>query len=192
MIEPEEDLEKLAVEINHISPSLQEQNLQQPQPVDCKRILSEIKYINQNPHPDIDVYINYDDLTFWKVIFCGPVSSPYVGGCWLAYIKFPPNYPNVPPEIRFKTPIKHANINKYGKVCHSILDRNYVPTMQVSLILQCVYGLFLNPDINDPLDTNLALKYFQSEGDYEAEILSHVKKYASKSRESWKIYLTKQ
>ena len=152
-------------------------------------ILKELTKIIKNPHPDIDIYVNEADITFWKIIFSGPDSTPYANGCWLAYIQFPPSYPLVAPEIRMVTPIKHCNINNYGRICHSILDRNYISNISISTILECVYGLLLNPDVTDPLDTNLALKYYEATGEYEADIMKHVNKYANKTREAWKSEL---
>jgi len=154
-----------------------------------KVIKKELLNIKKNFHPDIDVYINDNDIYFWKVIINGPSDTIYQNGCWLAYIQFPTTYPLVPPTIRFVTPIKHCNINNYGRVCHSILDRNYTPNVGISMILNCVYSLLLNPDTNDPLDTNLALLYYEANGQYEAEILEYIKKHAMKTREQWRTEL---
>lgn len=153
------------------------------------RIIKELKTVIKNPHPFVDVYVNDKDLTFWKLIFTGPVGSVYINGTWLAYLEFPKNYPNEAPVIRFNTPIKHCNINNYGKVCHSIFDRNYDPSISVVTIINYVYGLLLSPDVEDPLDNRLAELFYSSEGEYEAKILGHVKKYASKTREEWKDVL---
>ena len=131
-----------------------------------KILQKELVEIMKNPHPFIDVYVNDDDICFWKVVFKGPDGTPYSKGTWLAYIQFPQSYPSVAPNIRFVTPIKHCNINNYGRVCHSILDRNYTPAVKMSLILQCIYGLLLNPDVTDPLDTNLAMMYYGSYKSY--------------------------
>ena len=151
-----------------------------------KRVQKELVEISRNPHPDIDVYINDNNINFWKIIFKGPEGTPYMKGTWLAYMEFPSTYPLDPPNIRFVTPIKHCNINNYGRICHSILERNYQSNTKVSLILQCIYGLLLNPDVNDPLDTNLAFLYYEANGQYEAQILDFVNKYASKRREEWR------
>ena len=152
-----------------------------------KILHKELLMIQKNPHPEIDVFINDDDIFFWKVLFSGPDGTPYKGGCWLAYVQFPQTYPLVAPNIRFVTPIKHCNINNYGRVCHSILDRNYTPNVGISMILQCIYGLLLNPDISDPLDTNLASSFYEANGVYEADIMAHVNKYARKTQSEWKI-----
>lgn len=149
-------------------------------------IAHEYKLILTEPHPDIDVYVNSDDMSFWKVIFKGPESTPYAAGCWLAYMRFPADYPMSPPELRFDTPIRHCNINCYGRVCHSIFDRNYVPTIRVKMILECVYGLLLNPDVSDPLDTNLAMQFYDGNGQYEATIMEEVKASATRTRGEWR------
>jgi ubiquitin-protein ligase len=148
-----------------------------------KRQLTEIL---KNPHPDIDVYINDSDFYFWKIILKGPESTPYKDGTWLLYVQFPTTYPNVVPNIRFVTPIKHCNVNNYGRICHSILDRNYTQNIKMTMILQCIYGLLLNPDVSDPLDTNLAALYYEATGQYEAQILEYVTKYALKTRDQWR------
>ena len=139
----------------------------------------------KEPHPFIDIYINDDNIYFWKVVFQGPDGTPYKNGTWLAYLHFSESYPSVPPNIRFVTPIKHCNINNYGRVCHSILDRNYTPNTKISTILDCVYGLLLNPDASDPLDTNMAMLYYEADGQYEAQIMEYVNKFARTSREEW-------
>jgi len=175
IIGPKDSLEAKSTNINNT-------NYNDPTKIICKELL----LLQKNPHPEIDIYINDDDIYFWKVLFNGPDGTPYKNGCWLAYIQFPNNYPLSPPNIRFHTPIKHCNINNYGRVCHSILDRNYTPNIGINTILHCIYGLLLNPDVSDPLDTNLALSFYEANGIYESDIMEHVKKFASKTREQWK------
>lgn len=64
------------------------------------------------------------------------------------------------------------------QVCHAILDRSWTPNTSVSAILGCVYGLLLYPDHDDPLDSTLALQMYDSNGEYEAAIIEHVKTQA--------------
>ncbi len=144
----------------------------------CEKLLSE-----GEPR---DVYINDSDFYFWKVVIKGPDSTPYKDGTWLIYVHFPTTYPSMPPNIRFVTPIKHCNVNNYGRICHSILDRNYTQQVTMSLILQCIYGLLLNPDTSDPLDTNLSSLYYEANGQYEAQIMDSVNKHALKTRDQWR------
>jgi ubiquitin-protein ligase len=105
-------------------------------------------------------------------------------------IVFPENYPETAPSVRFETPIRHCNINSYGRVCHSIFDRNYTPTIGIKAIMDLVYGLLLNPDIDDPLDSNLAMMFYNANGEYESRIIAHTKEFAKVSRAEWKKKLS--
>lgn len=70
------------------------------------------------------------------------------------------------------------------------MDRNYVSSLTVKTILECVYGLLLNPDVTDPLDTGLAFSFYEGSGQYEAKIIAHRMLYAAKSRQAWKVELS--
>jgi len=106
-------------------------------------------------------------------------------GNWLVYVLFPERYPQEAPEVRFVTPIKHCNINQYGKVCHSVFSRNWTSDTSIYQLLSCVYGLLLTPETNDPLDTDLALIYYTQRQKYNEIIEQHVIKHATKSRQVW-------
>jgi len=57
----------------------------------------------------------------------------------------------------------------------------------MSTVLNCIFGLLLNPDTDDPLDSTLALQFFDNNGQYEASIMQHVSKHAQqKDRATWK------
>ena len=76
------------------------------------------------------------------------------------------------------TPIRHCNINGHGRICHSILDRNWTADTGLLRVFECVYGLLLSPDTADPLDSTLALSFYEGDGRYEAEIIAHTKLHA--------------
>ena len=153
---------------------------------DAKRLMLELRKLARLDHAHISIFPCERDIGFWKVLMQGPSGTPYRGGTWLLFLHFPADYPTNAPEVRFVTPIKHCNINVYGKVCHSILDRNYSPDTSVSTILQCVYGLLLSPDVSDPLDSTLALAFYDDSGLYETSIVAHTKQHASQCVEWWK------
>ena len=140
----------------------------------------------------MDVYPCETDMSFWRFVIEGPDGTPYRGGVWLGYLQFSEEYPNAAPSLRLVTPIKHCNINSYGRVCHSIFDRNWTPDTTVNTIFQCLYGLLLTPDVSDPLDSTLALEFYDDSGLYETSIVHHVKRHASKTREDWKNKLTQE
>jgi ubiquitin-protein ligase len=43
-------------------------------------------------------------------------------------------------QMRFVTPILHANVNCYGRICHSVLGRQWTSDTKLSTVLGCVYG----------------------------------------------------
>jgi len=147
-----------------------------------RHIMKELRVLVKSPHPNFDIYPTQADIGFWRLIMEIDVGSHYSGGTWLLYVEFPPEYPLKAPEIRFVTPIRHSNVNQYGKICHSIFNRNWTADTTMHTVLQCVYGLMLNPDTDDPLDTNLALSFFSASGDYEAAIMKHVEKFAKQKK----------
>ena len=158
-----------------------------------KRLISEMKNCQVNSHPNIDIYVNEDDLTFWVVVITGNETTPYKSGVWPAYLSFGPEYPHVAPEFRFATDlvkIRHCNMNAYGKVCHSVFANNYNVDISVVTMLQCVYDLFQIPEVSSPLDTSLASMFRDGSGVYETTIMTHTQQYALKDRRHWNRYFT--
>lgn len=169
-----------------------EQNVEANSLAKVKRIMKEMREVQQKPHPAFDVYPSEKDLSFWKVVVQGPVGTPYADGVFLFYIHFKREYPDIAPEIRFVTRIRHANINSYGRVCMSLLDRNWTPETTVSTLFLALYSLLLSPSREDPLDSTLALDFYHADGRYEADIMNAVKMHASKSRAAFCKELTKE
>jgi ubiquitin-protein ligase len=134
-----------------------------------------MRKLQAHPHPAVEVYPCCEDIGFWRVLIEGPSDTVYARGCWLAYVRFPPDYPQQGPEFRFVTPIHHCNVNTHGKICHPILDREWLPDMTMNDVFGCVYGLLLSPDKSSPLDSNNALAFYDDSGGYEAKIIEHVK-----------------
>ena len=151
-----------------------------------RRLLVEIKAYQQDPHPCVEIYPCEEQITFWRILLSAPQSSLYEGGVFLLYAKFPKDYPKIAPEMRFVTPIYHCNINSHGRICHSIFKRNYSLDTSVRQIIDCVYGLLLNPEIEDPLDSAVAETYHLEQEKYIATARSKTKEYADKPLKEWR------
>ena len=145
-----------------------------------KRINRELAMIHKNPHPDIQIYPCESDLNFWNAIILGPHSTPYQGGIFHIYISLPDEYPLKPPEIRFLTQIYHLNVNSSGRICISILNSDYGPEITILRILQSIYGLLMNPEDLDSLDTNIASIYRCSRQKYDETAATWTNLYAKK------------
>jgi len=157
-----------------------------------QRLLMELRSLSKKPHMNFDVYPCEDDISFWRVVMEGPTddgSCPYTGGCWILYVEFPSTFPRTAPEVRFSTPMRHCNVNPTGRVCHSILGRDWAPQTSMLTVFNCLFGLLLVPDHNDALDSNLAMKYHGDREQYEAAIVEATEEARKKNRRQLKKML---
>lgn len=122
-----------------------------------------------------------DDSDFftWRVVFEGPADSLYEGGIFTAILKFPPDFPNNPPEMKFETEMWHPNIYPDGRVCISILhppgtdrfndqetaDERWRPILGVHSILISVISMLVDPNLNSPANIDAAVNM---KNDYDA------------------------
>ncbi|KAK3263710.1 hypothetical protein CYMTET_27504 [Cymbomonas tetramitiformis] len=153
----------------------------------ARRLVQELRKCSKFYDLPVDIYPVEADISHWKIVMAGAPGTPYGRGTWLLHCQFPESFPRHPPELRFVTPIRHCNVNQYGKICTSVLGRDWTADTSIVTVLQAVYGLMLTPEATDPLDTALALLFFEATGEYEAQILEHTSRHASaKSRDEWK------
>lgn len=147
-----------------------------------KRIAKEIQAYSDNPHPFVAIF-PCANINLWKILLLGPKETPYENGLFLLYAQFPGDYPFKPPEVRFITPIYHCNMNMQGRICHSVFDRNYSPALTFRQIVDCVYGLILTPEPDDPLDNVIASFYLSDYQTYYKNAVNFTKEKASPSTE---------
>ncbi|KAF8813008.1 hypothetical protein BYT27DRAFT_7181963, partial [Phlegmacium glaucopus] len=157
-----------------------------------KRIMRELKAFIADPHPQIDLYVNDSDMSFLKIILEAPkdeTECPYRNGTFLLTCDIPQNYPREPPEIRFVTFILHPNVSKQGKVCVAELGRLWSSDITLKEIFSLIYGLLLEPDLENPLEIQASLKYYDDDGTFALAVADAVDKHASKSRDDWRLEL---
>lgn len=70
-------------------------------------------------------------------------------------------------------------MNSQGRICHSVFDRNYSPALTFRQIIDCVYGLILTPEPEDPLDNVIASFYLSDFATYEKNAIKFTKEKAS-------------
>ena len=107
-------------------------------------------------------------------------TCPYAGAAFRLLIQFPDDYSSRPPEIHVATPILHVNVSAQGRVCHSVLDREYSPSFGMDHLLCCVASLLIAPDTNDPFNAALAILYHKNPGTYDTAIRDAVIEHASR------------
>jgi ubiquitin-conjugating enzyme E2 D/E len=141
-----------------------------------KRLQKDIDIIYENSLGGVVVKLNGDNLKDWTVILHGPENTPYVGGKFKLKITFPDEYPYVPPNVIFDTPIIHPNISIDGKVCINILSNDWHAGITMHKVLLAINSLMISPNLNDPLVPNVANMYLT---DYD-KFISTAKKHAEK------------
>jgi ubiquitin-conjugating enzyme E2 G2 len=78
--------------------------------VASKRLFQEYKHLTTDPPDGITAGpVNEDDLFVWEAMIQGPEDTPYEGGIFPAELKFPKDYPLMPPTMRFQCDIWHPN-----------------------------------------------------------------------------------
>ena len=75
-----------------------------------KRLFQEYKHLTQDPPDGITAGpVEEDDLFVWEALIEGPEGTPYEGGIFPAELKFPKDYPLMPPTMKFLSDIWHPN-----------------------------------------------------------------------------------
>lgn len=78
--------------------------------VASKRLFQEYKHLTQDPPDGITAGpVEEDDLFVWEALIEGPEGTPYEGGIFPAELKFPKDYPLMPPTMKFLSDIWHPN-----------------------------------------------------------------------------------
>jgi ubiquitin-conjugating enzyme E2 G1 len=74
------------------------------------RICCYLLDLSRNPPDGVSVGLGDDDNIFkWELMIVGPPDTLYEGGFFQALLEFPPDFPNAPPVMTFKTPMWHPN-----------------------------------------------------------------------------------
>ena len=92
---------------------------------------------------NIEIEIENEDYTKWKIIMTAPEDSDYKGGKYTVLAEFFPEYPLKNPEFTFETDIYHCNVDD-----DKILRVNWMMKgMKIEYILPRLLTLFY---IQDP------------------------------------------
>ncbi|RVD80544.1 uncharacterized protein DFL_008439 [Arthrobotrys flagrans] len=130
-----------------------------------RRLAKELTVLATGLPPGIYIRVQEDRLDFFKAIIVGPESSPYHLGLYEFDFTIPPDYPNTPPLVTFKTTggarVRfNPNLYETGKVCLSILgtwggsaSEQWQPKTSTLLqVLVSIQGMILcaEPYYNEP------------------------------------------
>ncbi|KAK5702973.1 hypothetical protein LTR97_003919 [Elasticomyces elasticus] len=126
----------------------------------AKRLIKELEQYSRDPSQAIPHLETVEgDLTHLTAVLRGPEGTAYEGGLWTLSVSIPSSYPNTPPELHFKTPICHPNVNfKTGEICLDLLKTSWTPAYGIVSTLEAVHQLLTaggEPD--SPLNLDIAV-----------------------------------
>ena len=146
-----------------------------------KRLLKELGQIKLNPPVNCSAGPRNDDnLTIWDATIIGPTDTPYERGVFILEIKFPPDYPFRPPNVKFITKVFHPNISQDGNICLDILKNNWSPALTIEKLLLSICSLLVDPNPMDPLMPDIAKLYKSDRSEYNRQAKDYTQKYAQK------------
>jgi len=145
----------------------------------------------KNPPDNVSVGLVDDSNIYeWELMLIGPDGTLYEGGFFNAILKFPKDFPNMPPEMRFITPMWHPNIHEDGKVCISILhppgtdehntqelaEERWRPVLGVEQIIISVISMLSDPNDESPANLDAAIQWREDNKGFKKKVREVVRK----------------
>eukprot|EP01121_Diplochlamys_sp_Union-15-3_P000604 TRINITY_DN1051_c0_g2_i1.p1 TRINITY_DN1051_c0_g2~~TRINITY_DN1051_c0_g2_i1.p1 ORF type:complete len:170 (-),score=19.76 TRINITY_DN1051_c0_g2_i1:80-589(-) len=127
--------------------------------------------------------VDDSNLFEWQICIVGPTDTLYEGGMFNAILTFPPDYPNMPPKMRFTTSIWHPNVYENGEVCISILhppgedkygyekaSERWLPIHGVESILISVISMLSDPNDQSPANIEAAKQWRNDKNAFKKKV----------------------
>ncbi|KAG9007465.1 Ubiquitin-conjugating enzyme E2 15 [Tulasnella sp. JGI-2019a] len=140
--------------------------------------------------------VDDSNLLEWEVLVIGPENTLYEGGFLKARLSFPPEYPLLPPKMKFITPMWHPSVYPDGNVCISILHapgedqwgyesagERWLPIHTVETILVSVISLLSadTPNTDSPANVDAAKEVREDIAAYRKKVRRLVRKSAEEA-----------
>mmetsp|Transcript_33374 Transcript_33374/g.68272 ORF Transcript_33374/g.68272 Transcript_33374/m.68272 type:complete len:173 (+) Transcript_33374:142-660(+) len=128
----------------------------------------------RNPPDGVSVGLVDDaNIMCWELMLVGPSETLYEGGFFKAQLDFPPDFPNMPPEMTFKCDMWHPNVYENGVVCISILhppgedqfnqqetaEERWRPILGVEQIVVSVLSMLSSPNGDSPANIDAGVQF---------------------------------
>jgi len=94
-------------------------------------------------------------------------------------MKFPPQYPFKPPDIKFITKVHHPNVKSdTGEICASLIGEKWSPTLNVRHCAEVLRKILESPDPDNPLEDGIATMMREKPKEYERMAMKCTKEFA--------------
>ncbi|KAI5210097.1 ubiquitin-conjugating enzyme [Aureobasidium subglaciale] len=135
--------------------------------------------------PGISCGLVNNSVFEWEVMLMLPDESGglYGGGCFRSLLHFPPEYPHMPPKMKFVTPIWHPNIYESGEVCISILHppeedkygyesaaERWSPVQTPETILLSVISMLSSPNDESPANIEAGKQWREDPASFKKKV----------------------
>ncbi|KAF2417436.1 hypothetical protein EJ08DRAFT_622198 [Tothia fuscella] len=137
-----------------------------------KRLQTELMNLMMSPTPGISAFPNDADLLNWTATIEGPTETPYAGLTFKLAFSFPAEYPLTAPQVTFKTPIFHPNIDFSGRICLDILKEKWSAIYNVQSVLLSLQSLLGEPNNASPLNGQAAELWDKDPAEYKRLVLA--------------------
>jgi ubiquitin-conjugating enzyme E2 W len=137
------------------------------------RIQRELKEFIKDPPPNLSVNVGAN-LRVWVVTMKGAPGSIYEGETFKLRIRFPDQYPTVPPSVYFMPPHIpiHEHVYTNGDICLSLLGKDWRPTMTAQSIAVSILSI-LSSAQSKCLPMDNARHALNKPGEYQKDWVYH-------------------
>jgi len=145
-----------------------------------KRLQKELKEFIDEPKDWCKAELaTEDNLFLWRAEIVGPDKSAYEKGVFKLEIDIPTDYPFKPPKVKFLTKIYHPNVKGDGSFCTEILTtEGWSPQLKITQILMTIQNLLLEPNVDNPLEPEIAQQYKTDRATFTKTAKEWTKKHA--------------
>ncbi|CAF3196468.1 unnamed protein product [Rotaria socialis] len=140
-----------------------------------RRLMRDLRDLTQNPVEGVNAApISADNIFQWNAILDGPEDSLFEDASFVLTLKFPQDYPNHPPDVKFVTKVFHPNIYMDGSICLDILQQRWSASLDVSTLLVSIRSLLTDPNPASPANSEAAMLYQNHRRDYERRVREYI------------------